>query len=274
MAYHCNNCNKTFDHKNDYTRHVNRKKPCTQVTTTYQCDLCGQTFNQKGHYTRHTRRITPCVPHEQAMVYYREQLFAALRKIEDDKLIIKEKDEVIEELRNKPNIINNNIVGTNNGTVNIINIHSFGNENTEYITDRDNNSDLKRGVNGLQQLVHKKYLSPNHPENHNVVITNLRSNTCKVATNRGIKTQLRDDVTDLMYRNTNFDLEEYEGNQEIDRPYDSEIDVALYDSNDTGFTDEPVIKKTGKKFTRLKKQTELKIYNQKDDREHLLGLSN
>ena len=40
----------------------------------------------------------------------------------------------------------------------------------------------------------------------------MRSDTCKVATNRGIKTQLRKDITDLMYRNTNIDLEEYEGN--------------------------------------------------------------
>ncbi len=274
MVLQCDKCGRNFLKKGDYTRHINRKKPCTQQTT-YQCDLCGQMFNQRSNYTRHMNRITPCVPHEEALLYYRKQLYEALKRIETQKNDLVEKDIKINKLEKHVGssvavIGNENVVGntTNNNTtninmtVNVTQINAFGYENTDYITDADYQQAYDLGLKGLQLLVHKKYLNPKHPENWNVGITNLRGDTCKVVTNKGIQTQIKDDVTDLMYRNTNIDLEEYEGNQEIDRPETHEIDRAL-------FTDS---KDTSRKYTRFRRQTEVKIYNQKSDRQMMLDV--
>ena len=263
MQFQCEKCGKTFKYKTHYRDHINRKKSCIQKTTIYQCELCGQTFNQKGHYTRHMNRITPCVPHEQALIYYKKQLHDALSKIEEQAKRIKE----LNQNPNKTSIIsNNNSYNTTNigmVNINVTQINAFGRENTDYLTDSDYQQAYDLGLKGLQLLVHKKYLDPKHPENWNIAITNLRGDTCKVMTSRGVQTQLRNEVTDLMYRNTNIDLEEYEGHQEIDRPDEHEIDQALYTDN----------KDTSRKYTKLIRQTDVKIYNQKADRTRYLGIT-
>ncbi len=270
MGFQCNICGYEFVKKGDYTRHMNRKTPCKSQLTIYQCELCDRTFNHKGNYMRHIRRLTPCVSHEMAYAYYTQKFQEMMQKLEKKNEKIKEKNEEIKELRTaiKPttiigtNTTNNNTTNNTNITINVTQINAFGNENTEYITDADYQNALDLGLHGLQHLVHKKYLDPKHPENWNVAITNLRGNTCKVVTKRGIESQLKDEVTDLMYRNTNFDLEEYEGNQDIERPDDHEIEQALYADS----------KKAGKKYTRLCHQTELKIYNQRSQRTQSLGI--
>ena len=262
MPSQCDKCGKIFEYRTHYNNHMNRKKPCTRIITAYQCELCGQIFNHKGHYTRHIRRITPCVSHEEAMIYYREQLFADLKKIDDDKEVIKEKNNKIKELEKHMNTTTINSNNTTIGTVNInvTQINAFGCENTEYLTDADYQHAYDFGLKGLQQLVHKKYLDPRHPENWNVAITNLRGDTCTVASNRGIQTQIKDEVTDLMYRNTNIDLEEYEGNKEINRPEEHEIDQALFNEDN---------KDINRKYTKIRRQTEVKIYNQKAERQYI-----
>ena len=262
MVFQCNKCGKIFRYKTHYNNHINRKNPCTHHITTYKCELCEKIFNRKSNYTQHMNRVTPCVPHENALLYYKKQLQDALNRIEDQ-------DREIKELRNTnkiTTIVGNNSCNTNNTnniTINVTQINVFGRENTDYITSADYKQAYDLGLKGLQLLVHKKYLDPKHPENWNVAITNLRSDTCKVTTNRGIQAEIKDEVTYLMYQNTNIDLEEYEGNMEIERPDCHEIDQAL-------FTDS---KDTSKRYIKFRRQTEVKLYNQKRDRVRYLGIT-
>ncbi len=242
----------------------------------YKCDLCGHIFNRKSNYTRHVGKVNPCVPHEEALVYYKKKLQDTLYQLD----IIKKRNTELEEkaVSNHPNTINNTINGDNNSNITVtgdVNIHitqvnAFGNEDTSYITDADYERAVNLGLNGLQHLVHKKYLAPKHRENWNMVITNLRGDTCKVLTNNGCVSGLKSEYTDIMYRNTNIDLEEFEDNNDLDRPTPNEIDLALYDTDDY----KEQSKTATKNYNRLKRQTELKIssrvYNQKLDRQDII----
>nr|QBK89062.1 MAG: uncharacterized protein LCMiAC02_01550 [Mimivirus LCMiAC02] len=67
VSYKCDKCNKIFTHKNDYRRHINRKRPCVPITKItknlpenlpkndrpYECSLCSKTYKLKHHLHRH-----------------------------------------------------------------------------------------------------------------------------------------------------------------------------------------------------------------------------
>jgi len=77
VEYKCNQCNKLFKLKGDYTRHINRKTPCNincknlhvnlqkpacknpieegkvQKINPLQCIFCGRTFTRKDNLNKH-----------------------------------------------------------------------------------------------------------------------------------------------------------------------------------------------------------------------------
>ncbi len=57
VIYTCNKCNKTFNHKNDYRRHTNRKNPCLKSITdsivSTNCPKCNKDFINKYTLRRH-----------------------------------------------------------------------------------------------------------------------------------------------------------------------------------------------------------------------------
>lgn len=59
MVYTCNKCNKTFNKKLNYERHINKKVPCDQLES-FTCENCGKDFNKIFNYERHKKRKTPC----------------------------------------------------------------------------------------------------------------------------------------------------------------------------------------------------------------------
>ena len=58
VQYRCDTCLKIFYLKTDYTRHINRKNPCTANTIlsppkSYTCDCCHKVFYRKDCFNKH-----------------------------------------------------------------------------------------------------------------------------------------------------------------------------------------------------------------------------
>ncbi len=67
-CYKCDRCGKSFDHKNDWRRHKNRKRACKisahnlpiklsknspQNDRSHECQWCHKTYKRNYHLTRH-----------------------------------------------------------------------------------------------------------------------------------------------------------------------------------------------------------------------------
>ncbi len=60
ITYKCNRCDKLFNRKTDYTRHLNRKNKCDQnakCKKQFECSKCHKTYTTKWSLTRHTRQF-------------------------------------------------------------------------------------------------------------------------------------------------------------------------------------------------------------------------
>jgi uncharacterized C2H2 Zn-finger protein len=57
--YECNRCNKYFNAKGDYERHINKKKSCIDDIK-YECNKCYKKFDFNSEYLRHINKKNPC----------------------------------------------------------------------------------------------------------------------------------------------------------------------------------------------------------------------
>jgi hypothetical protein len=75
-------------------------------------------------------------------------------------------------INNTTNITTNTL---NNNITNNIVINSFGKENLSHLTKRDIIEMLEQGFNCDLEYISKVHQNPKIPQNHNIVISNLRS---------------------------------------------------------------------------------------------------
>jgi hypothetical protein len=109
---------------------------------------------------------------------------------------------------------NNTTIDTQNNIT--IQINSFGQENTEYIDDKAIMQCIDRVYKSIPALLQKIHFDPQHPENHNIKITNKKLPYASVmGDNKKWKTIDRKDAIDKMVTNGYYMLDEkYENNKE------------------------------------------------------------
>ena len=71
------------------------------------------------------------------------------------------------------NTINSHNKNTTNNNINI-NIHSFGNENLDYLNDSTIEGCINRVYDSIPRLIETIHFHPKHPENHNIKVTNKK----------------------------------------------------------------------------------------------------
>jgi len=181
VSYNCECCLFCSKQKNDYNRHLKSKKHLRNTTDslipmvksqkepqksqkepqksqkepTFLCDFCESKFLTYASKRRH--EIHRCKENTSIMTNKIKTLEKEKKKLE--KQIVKMMDKV----------------GTiNNTTNNIIVVNNYGKENTDYLTVEKIKKLLNRPYDSIQELIKMLHFNTEHPENHNVKITNKK----------------------------------------------------------------------------------------------------
>ena len=155
----------TNDHKmttNDHKMTTNDHKMTTTISKTYGCDYCNESFSTRPHKRRH--ELHYCKENTSIMT-------SKIKKLEREKQKLEKK---IEKMLDKTCTINNNTTNNNNSNNTIIVVNNYGKENTEYLTAEKIAKLLNRPFDSIQDLIKMLHFNVDHPENHNVKITNKK----------------------------------------------------------------------------------------------------
>jgi hypothetical protein len=129
VMYTCEDCNKKFTDKQDYTRHMNRKTSCIREDNKqFICKICNKILSSYFSLKRHERDICLKKKNEEFLIKQMSDIQETLKLLKENKLTTK----------NIQNVNNNT---TNNIQQNINNYFSldtlpFGKEDTSHITDK------------------------------------------------------------------------------------------------------------------------------------------
>ena len=188
VLYNCECCLFRSNQKNDYNRHLKTNKhlrnindsliPMVMTTndhemttndhkmttndhkmTTknlkYSCDFCDSSFSTKPHKRRHE------------LHFCKENISIKDKKI---KTLEKEKKKLEKEIGKLIDKVGN----VTNNTNNIIVVNNYGKENTDYLTVEKIKKLLNRPYDSVQELIKMLHFNSEHPENHNIKITNKK----------------------------------------------------------------------------------------------------
>jgi hypothetical protein len=198
VEYSCNNCNKTFNHKGTYLRHLNNKKPCKKthknaetvilthknaekvlkniILTNKQpeqtlnnnnndniCDDCGKIFARRYDLKRHMESF--CKTKKQKEIEDIKQMMINMQKeLNDIKTNKKDEDIRVSSINNTNNINTQNIV--NNTTNNILQNNILQNivqinpfgKEQVDITDKQLIKFLRKCCNSVHELINFHYV--------------------------------------------------------------------------------------------------------------------
>lgn len=153
VEYRCEKCNRVFNHRTRYTRHINRKKSCSDQIGTrngddFKCKGCGKEYTTYSALHRHTKSC------------------ASMQVTNNNTQV-----NVITNNLDQSKTINNNQVQVD-GDVKVV---KFGDENLSYISDDLFKHILGRGFKAVTEFIEHSHFNKEHPENHNIYIANIKT---------------------------------------------------------------------------------------------------
>lgn len=185
------------------------------------CEFCEKKFSSISTLNRHKSKnckYNPDLSSEGNRLWMKKlaKKDEIIKELRRDK---KELYKVIEEVASKASTINNNV------TQNII-INNYGNEDISYIKDNYMTDLLKIPFAAIPKMVKDIHFHPEHPENHNILITNKKEPYIKVFKNskwmiedkKGVLDELVDKSYDILgehYDGVEENLKDYEKNRFI-----------------------------------------------------------
>jgi len=186
VKYICEKCNKEFNQKSNYIKHINRKNPCNNEEInfiTYKCNKCFKEFNKKSNYTNHINKKKDCCSIDlQEKCSNLETECQKLKQINQELKIENNKiNELLEKcitnknniITNKNNIITNNYNIINNNTINI-KLVNFGQEDYTKLTCEEQLKILKNSNQSIANLIKYLHVNDRMPEYKNICVKNLR----------------------------------------------------------------------------------------------------
>lgn len=96
-------------------------------------------------------------------------------------------------------------------------VNSFGNENTNHITDQIICRLIQTApFTCVPQLIEKIHFDPEHPENHNIKITNKKMNYAEIVkNNKWVTANKKKVIDDVIQKSYNLLDETYSDNKEV-----------------------------------------------------------
>jgi len=272
--YKCERCLKEFDQKCNYTHHINKKFPCKEITPKYSkitpdcsdeeesetmCHYCGKEFTRKFNLIRHIAKNCKVKKENDVKM---EEMMTMLIEIKEnnkktDMLHNKEIAKLKEEVSKCKQIINNtqNNIKTQNNTINI-NISPYGKEDISHLSYKDYKKIFSRGAMCVPAFVEKVHFDKNKPENHNVYISNMRTDYATLYDGKQWMIQNKDVLLDDIYdKKAGILLDQYE--QQSDSL--DESTKKMFDRFGKRYEEEDEKLKTF-----VKKETQQTLYNNRE----------
>ena len=134
-------------------------------TKAFICDFCEKTFSRSDSLARHKKKFCTHPKKNTGNDILLENMKRELEKVKLEKEIMSnELDKLIDK------------VGDTNIQNQQINIHinNFGTENIDYLNETFVKTLLEMPYKALPKLIKNIHFNPNHPENHNIMITNKK----------------------------------------------------------------------------------------------------
>lgn len=189
----CNRCNQNFYNKSSLTRHMKNCNGCTRL----QCPTCRVIFKtpQAKYYHKNNIQCVPPPPPPPP---------PEPSQITNNTTNNNTTNNNNNTTNNNNNTTNNNNI--NNNTINNIHQHihinAFGSENYDYLLDE--NEKLKKIIENkdafMQKMIKLVHFNEDHPENHNIMMTNLQSKYVMVHNGSKFIKALKDDTFDKMIK--------------------------------------------------------------------------
>lgn len=224
----CVACTHLFKTKQQYERHLKSRKHLLRLGEDMKlliCPFCEKQFSHASTLSTHKKKCTVILKQESIVNQLKTERDNMKQQLEDfekernemrsqiamlmEKCVL-EKSNRLQQIDTQNNTTNNHI---NNGThVNII-VKSFGHENIDHLTDKI----LCRLIQTapftcVPQLIEKIHFDPDHPENHNIKITNKKMNYAEIIkNNKWITTNKQKVIDEIIQNSYNILDEKYTG---------------------------------------------------------------
>ena len=224
----CKLCNYVFKTKFSLERHQNKKTKCNSKTE-FKCEKCHKSFKTNQNLKYHINNticdylfkenknnendnyidktiIDILEGEEENKIFLLKMLGLNIEDEDINKIIISKitnesKLNIIKnKILTKNNIINSNNNNSNN-TTNNIQINSFGNEKTDYLTNEYFAKLLQNnyGKDSFLKLSNEIYLNKDKPENNTIKIDNLNNKWCKIIENNKWITTTKDSAKEKIF---------------------------------------------------------------------------
>ena len=180
----------------------------------YVCNFCGKKFTRKDNLKRHKKKRCK----QMALIVAKENESTKIDELQS-KIDILEEKLMTNTYHNSMG--DNNIINSNNTlNQNHIVINNYGNENIDYITDKIVKKMIQQGpYSSIPKLLKFTHFDKDHPENHNLAITNVRSKYAHVRHNNMWQIrQLSEILEELITNNFNFIEECFDDSIKEDLP--------------------------------------------------------
>ena len=213
MVIRCVICETTFSKKANYDRHLQTSKHKKREANVllHQCSYCNKYFSSKKTLNAHS-----CLPssstHISKVELKNTRLEIELQETKREVDVLRKQIEMLLE-KNGGNTTHNTTTNSNNtidnGTHFNITVNSFGNENIDYLTDKIVCRLIQTApFASVPQLIEKIHFDPDHPENHNIKITNKKMNYAEIIKNNKWVTANKKQVIDNVIQNSYYLLDE------------------------------------------------------------------
>ena len=272
VLYKCDRCGYTANHKHNFIKHINRKHVCKPIISDIPINTIRNKFNDHANEIVNEQPLFKCsychriFKHRQSKYNHENKFCKGPRDVNTNIDIINAMNSQFEKLEKKHKDENailhkqieqllDKVDSTTHQTVNIeqkVIINAYGKENLDYITNEYLKYLLQIPYMSIPNLIKAKHFHPNHPENHNVKITNKKLPYACVWNKNGWelrnKKEVINDMIDISYNM-------------IENTYE-DIDIADDKKKNYETFREKVINNDKNLHKDLEKQTELVIINE------------
>jgi hypothetical protein len=194
VQFQCPRCASKFDTKQNYTIHTDKKNICKiklqdvipmsdnfiKLDGVFSCEYCDKEYTYKSDYTKHHKSCKEKNNKEQALREQVDILQEQLKNLTANGVTNNNttNNNTNNNITFDNSTTNNNNNNTVNNTINVF-VNDFKNTKYDYITPTQRVGFMGRNMNAIPKLLEEVHFNPEHPENHNMYMSNYKNKVAR-----------------------------------------------------------------------------------------------